>query len=123
MLNDLKTGEMDVQTIALVGFGEPLFNSRTHDMAALGRRLFPRAHIYLDTNANFGKRRAEEIADCGLNEIRLGIDGIDQASYSGYRKNGNFQKAFAFAAQPRSGPVSGSRAMADHVASYPAAAK
>jgi molybdenum cofactor biosynthesis enzyme MoaA len=66
-------------------------------MASLGRRLFPRAHLYLDTNANFGTRRAEEIADCGLNEIRLGIDGMDQTTYGGYRKSGNFEKAFAFA--------------------------
>jgi Radical SAM superfamily len=97
MLNELNAGKMTIRNIAFVGFGEPLFNSRTHDMAALGRRLFPDARLYLDTNGNFGERRAEEIADCGLNEIRLGIDGIDQTTYVGYRKNGNFQKAFAFA--------------------------
>ena len=97
VLHDIQSAKIDLLTIALVGFGEPLFNSRTHDMAALGRALFPTAHIYLDTNGNFGTRRADELADCGINEIRLGLDGVDQASYEGYRKKGNFAKALAFA--------------------------
>lgn len=97
MMAQLIEARINVNSIALVGFGEPLFNSRTHDMAALGRRLYPAARIYMDTNGNFGERRAEEIADCGLDEIRLGIDGVDQPTYVGYRRNGNFTKAFAFA--------------------------
>jgi len=97
LLGDISGAKLNVAAIALVGFGEPLFNSRTPDMARAGRRLFPNAHIYLDTNANFGEKRARELADCGLNEIRLGLDGSDQASYSTYRKNGNFAKALGFA--------------------------
>jgi molybdenum cofactor biosynthesis enzyme MoaA len=84
-------------SVALVGFGEPLFNSRCHDMARLARELFPSARIFMDTNGNFGDRRATEIADCGLSDIRLGIDGCDQESYVAYREKGSFAKAYAFA--------------------------
>ncbi len=83
--------------VAFVGYGEPLFIPGVHDMARLCRQLFPRARIFMDTNANFGDRRAEEISDCGLDEIRLGIDGCDQAVYVAYREGGDFAKAYAFA--------------------------
>jgi hypothetical protein len=83
--------------LALVGFGEPLFHSRVPDMARLGRALFPNSNIFLDTNGNFGRQRAEEIADCGLNEIRLALDGVDQTSYEAYRRAGDFKRAFQFA--------------------------
>lgn len=95
-LREIHAAGLSVRNLALVGFGEPLFNDRTPDMARLGRELFPKAHIYIDTNANFGKRRAAELADCGLSEIRLGIDGVDQASYGAYRRNGEFERAIQF---------------------------
>src|ERR1700674_4483526 len=96
MVHDLKAAGLPVGTLALVGFGEPLFNNDTPRMASKTRELFPNAHIFLDTNANFGGRRAKEIANCGLTEIRLSLDGIDQESYVGYRVGGNFQKALGF---------------------------
>lgn len=96
-LGELHRAGLLASNIAFVGFGEPLFNSRLPDMARLGRALFPAAHLYTDTNANFGTRRAEEIADCGLDDIRLGIDGCDQASYVAYRVSGDFAKAYSFA--------------------------
>jgi molybdenum cofactor biosynthesis enzyme MoaA len=95
-LYEIKGAGLSLRTLALVGFGEPLFNSRTPDMARLGRELFPDASIYVDTNANFGKRRAQELADCGLNVIRLALDGIDEDSYQLYRRNGNFAQALQF---------------------------
>jgi hypothetical protein len=96
LLREIAAAGLLVRRLALVGFGEPLFNSRTPDMARLGRELFPKAFIYVDTNANFGKRRAQEVANCGLNEIRLALDGIDQASYEPYRRNGEFDRALEF---------------------------
>jgi hypothetical protein len=96
-LNSIHKAGLRLRHLALVGFGEPLFHARTPDMARLGRALFPDANIFLDTNANFGKRRAEEIADCGLSEIRLALDGVDQTSYEAYRRAGDFNRAFRFA--------------------------
>jgi molybdenum cofactor biosynthesis enzyme MoaA len=95
-LYEVHAAGLSLRALALVGFGEPLFNSRTPDMARLGRELFPKAHIVIDTNANFGKRRAEEIASCGVNVIRLALDGVDEDSYQPYRRNGNFSQALQF---------------------------
>lgn len=97
VLRELGESELGIACVAFVGFGEPLFNSRTPDMVRLARSVAPAANLFLDTNGNFGERRAVELADCGLDEIRLGLDGMDQESYVGYRKSGNFAKAFAFA--------------------------
>ena len=103
-LREIKSAGLTVDLIALVGFGEPLFNSRTPDMARLGRELFPSADIFLDTNANFGTKSAEELANCGLSRIRLSIDGVDQELYEPYRRNGEFNRAIEF-----------SRALADAI--------
>jgi uncharacterized radical SAM superfamily Fe-S cluster-containing enzyme len=97
MMHDLKGGTIPVASVAFVGFGEPLFNSRLPDMARLSRALFPQARIFVDTNCNFGTKRAAEMADCGLSDIRMGIDGSNQENYAVYRESGNFDKAFAFA--------------------------
>ena len=95
-LREVHRAGLSLRNLALVGFGEPLFNSRTPDMARLARELYPNAHIFVDTNANFGKRRAEELADCGINEIRLAMDGVDQASYEIYRQKGKFDRVLQF---------------------------
>jgi hypothetical protein len=97
ILRDIHRSDLYLTRLALVGFGEPLFNSRTPDMARFARELFPNAFIYVDTNGNFGKRRAEELADCGINEVRIALDGVDQPSYAPYRRNGEFDRALQFA--------------------------
>ena len=96
-LREIHRAGLSLRNLALVGFGEPLFNSRTPDMARLARDLFPNAHIFVDTNGNFGKRRAEELANCGINEVRLALDGVNQKSYEAYRRNGEFARALQFA--------------------------
>jgi hypothetical protein len=95
-LREIHRAGLSLRHLALVGFGEPLFNSRTPDMARIARELFPNAFIFVDTNGNFGKRRAEELANCGINEVRLALDGIDQASYAPYRRSGDFSQALQF---------------------------
>src|ERR1700674_5873233 len=99
LLREIAEAGVAIASVAFVGYAEPLFNSRTPDMVRMARTIAPAAHLYLDTNANFGERRAEELSDCGLDEIRLGLDGMDQDSYATYRENGDFAKAFAFARQ------------------------
>ncbi|MBF0168527.1 MAG: twitch domain-containing radical SAM protein [Alphaproteobacteria bacterium] len=96
MLLDLKERGILVGNIALVGFGEPLFHPRIGDLARMARRAFPDAHIYIDTNGNFGPKKALEIANCGLNKVNVAIDGVDQRSYEMYRRGGNFEKVIAF---------------------------
>jgi molybdenum cofactor biosynthesis enzyme MoaA len=95
-LREIHAAGLKVRHLALVGFGEPMFHGRIPEMAQLGRELFPDAFIFVDTNANFGKRRAIEVASCGISEIRLALDGVDQDSYVAYRRNGEFDKALQF---------------------------
>lgn len=99
VIHEFAAEKVPIGSIAFVGFGEPLFNSDLPKMARLSRKLLPKVHMYMDTNCNFGTKRAREIANCGLNEIRLSLDGATQASYARYRKKGDFKKAFAFAKQ------------------------
>ncbi|MCJ2142943.1 radical SAM protein [Methylobacterium sp. E-066] len=94
---DFHGSEQVVGGFAFVGYGEPLFNSEVPKMVRLARDLFPHSSIYLDTNCNFGPKRAIEIADCGFSEIRMALDGSNQEAYVQYRESGNFKKAFAFA--------------------------
>jgi uncharacterized radical SAM superfamily Fe-S cluster-containing enzyme len=96
MINELKQANININRLAFVGFGEPLFNSEIPKMVSFAREVYPEAYIFIDTNANFASKRAIEIANCGFSEIRIGLDGSDQDSYEAYRKNGNFDKAFNF---------------------------
>lgn len=96
MLSEIKSTSINIKVVAFVGFGEPLFNSQLPAMARLVRSLYPDCYIYLDTNANFGIKRADEISNCGINEIRLALDGVDQVTYETYRKGGDFNRAIIF---------------------------
>lgn len=97
-LMELAAANVVVDAVALVGFGEPLLNLELASFALLGRKYFPDATIYIDTNANFPEQRAEELANCGLDKINLALDGVDQESYVRYRRDGKFDKALRFAA-------------------------
>ena len=97
MMHELKESNVPVGNIVFAGFGEPLFNIDLPQMAALARKTYPASHISLDTNANFETKKAEEIANCGWDLIRLALDGADQVSYSAYRIKGDFQLATNFA--------------------------
>ena len=41
MLHEIKAAGLALRHLALVGFGEPMFNTRTPTLARLGRQLFP----------------------------------------------------------------------------------
>ena len=96
MLHELKEAGVKVGNLVFAGFGEPLFNKDVPKMVYLARELYPASHISLDTNGNFGSEKAMEIATCGLNQVRLALDGADQESYSAYRAGGDFQMAIQF---------------------------
>lgn len=96
MISELKAEGVEVGNIVFAGFGEPLFNKKISQMVRLARELYPQSHLSLDTNCNFSEEKAKEIADCGLDQIRLALDGADQESYSAYRVNGNFSMAIQF---------------------------
>lgn len=97
MLHELKESEIHVGNVVFAGFGEPLFNNNLSDMVRHARTLYPESHLSLDTNCNFSAEKAREIADCGLDQVRLALDGADQQSYEKYRVKGDFSRAIKFA--------------------------
>jgi wyosine [tRNA(Phe)-imidazoG37] synthetase (radical SAM superfamily) len=96
MLSDFSYGGVSIDLIDIQGHGEPLMNSRINDIIKISRSYYPKTKISLTTNANFVFN--QDLAKSGLSEITFAIDGYDQNSYSAYRKNGSFDKAFKFMA-------------------------
>jgi pyruvate-formate lyase-activating enzyme len=96
-MKEIRDSNIKVAVIGFIGYGEPLFNPYICQMSQLARKLFPESLIFVDTNANHSARKARNLANCGLDEVRMGIDGIDQVSYEKYRERGNFDKSIKFA--------------------------
>lgn len=74
--------------------GEPLLNRQLPEMvrAAHQRRLF----TMLSTNAQLlSKEVAVALADAGLDQIIVSMDGLSQATYEHYRQGGSLEKALA----------------------------
>lgn len=94
ILSDLSSKGIKIDNIDLQGHGEPLMNTKINDIIQLSKFYYPNTKISLTTNANF--IFSQELAQSGLSEITFAIDGYDQNSYSAYRKNGSFEKAFKF---------------------------
>jgi len=96
-MEEIRDSNIKVAVIGFIGYGEPLFNPYICQMSQLARNLFPESLIFIDTNANHSPRKARNLADCGVDEVRMGIDGVDQVSYVKYREQGNFDKCIKFA--------------------------
>lgn len=78
-------------SVSLTGWGEPLLNLQ---FAELVRRL-KKHEIWVETSTNLSlplsDERIEELVSCGLDSVRLSIDGVTQDVYERYRKNGNLE--------------------------------
>jgi organic radical activating enzyme len=76
-------------SVSLTGWGEPLLNRQ---FSGLVRRL-KKYEIWAETSTNLSlplsDARIDELVTCGLDSMRLSIDGATQAVYEQYRKNGN----------------------------------
>jgi MoaA/NifB/PqqE/SkfB family radical SAM enzyme len=76
-------------SVSLTGWGEPLLNLQFPELV---RRL-KKYEIWVETSTNLSlplsNERIEELVSCGLDSMRLSIDGATQTVYERYRKNGN----------------------------------
>ena len=95
-LKELRESQFNVGYIAFCGNGEPVFNPHLPDMIRFARKHFPESFITLDTNANFKPKIGKLLANCGLTQINLALDGVAQQSYEKYRKKGDFNKSMRF---------------------------
>ncbi|MBW2524237.1 MAG: radical SAM protein [Deltaproteobacteria bacterium] len=93
-LRSLRAERFKLKTIEYCGQGEPLSHPEFHELAALGRRYFPRARQRLITNGNFDYQAATRGLE--LDEIYVSCDGVRQRSYEQYRRKGSVERALKF---------------------------
>ena len=95
VVDDLAAHDIAVREVWFSGRGEPLMNP---DFAAMVRhaKQVLGARVTAHTNGNFGFR--DELATCGLDEIEIAFDGVDQETYARYRRGGRLERVERFAA-------------------------
>jgi len=94
IIADLKDADITVDLIEFQGHGEPLMNKGVWQMVGDARQAYPDSEIRIVTNSNFPF--ADHMVSSGVSEMVFAIDGIDQASYTRYRRGGSFERAYAF---------------------------
>lgn len=76
--------------IDLVNWGEPFLNEQIFEMIKYAKQHH--LDIKIDTNMNhFDEQAAEKLVLSGLDKIVVSIDGLNEETYSKYRRGGNFQ--------------------------------
>ena len=78
-----------VETISIGTKHEALLNDNIFLMTKYLHNKYPDTDINLLSNFNFNYN-TEDIIKSGITNIIIGLDGIDQESYSKYRVGGNF---------------------------------
>ena len=77
-----------------IGLGvnhEPLLNNNIFDIIKFINNRNKKINITLSTNFTLSNKfKIETIVESGIRDIFIGLDGIDQESYSKYRVGGNF---------------------------------
>jgi wyosine [tRNA(Phe)-imidazoG37] synthetase (radical SAM superfamily) len=94
IISDFSRNGINVKNLFIAGRGEPLMNKETYKMIRYFKACFPEGKARLDTNGNVEFK--DDILHCGLDMISFSIDGTNQTSYSKYRRNGDFNKAYTF---------------------------
>jgi wyosine [tRNA(Phe)-imidazoG37] synthetase (radical SAM superfamily) len=94
VVDDLMRHEMPVELVQYSGFGEPQMSPVLPELVRHAKRRL-RCPSVCDTNANFEFN--EEILHCGLDELKLAMDGSNQESYVRYRRRGRFDRVLRFA--------------------------
>jgi radical SAM protein with 4Fe4S-binding SPASM domain len=79
-----------LETVSFGWSGEPLINRELHSMIAMTRASG--AESYVSTNGLLLERDCEELLDAGLDQLRVCLDGIDQAMAEKYRVGTDFTR-------------------------------
>jgi hypothetical protein len=82
-----------IELVIFEGRGDPLNNKDMGELVRITKRHFPMAFTSITTHGNFPFR--PWIMDCGLDLLRLSVDGAFQENYATYRVGGNLEKALA----------------------------
>lgn len=77
--------------IRLENWGEPLLNDFIFEMIEYANRK--KISTSLNTNLSFiDKQKAERLILCGLNHIKISLDGASAETYLKYRRQGDFKR-------------------------------
>jgi pyruvate-formate lyase-activating enzyme len=95
LIDELHAHAIPVREIWFSGRGEPLMNPDFAAMVRYGKERLG-SRVTAHTNGNFAFR--DELASCGLDEIEIAFDGVDQESYARYRRGGRLERVARFAA-------------------------
>jgi radical SAM protein with 4Fe4S-binding SPASM domain len=89
IINDLRSY---LYNINLYFQGEPMLHPRFFDFLEISSCL----KTTISTNGHFlSEENAEKLARSGLNRIIVSLDGMDSATYSLYRRGGNFENVIS----------------------------
>jgi wyosine [tRNA(Phe)-imidazoG37] synthetase (radical SAM superfamily) len=94
VLVDMAKHRIKVGHFQVEGHGEPLMNKDIWNLIALIRKYNPTSSIAITTNAHAVFK--PKMLESGLDEIIFSVDGVDQETYSAYRRGGDFNKAITF---------------------------
>jgi wyosine [tRNA(Phe)-imidazoG37] synthetase (radical SAM superfamily) len=82
----------DTRTVGFVNYGEQFLHPDFITMIKHARFMLPDTLIFSDSNGTLlnDDTLLQGLAESGLDELRLSVDGCDQKSYEVYRRGGNF---------------------------------
>jgi putative metalloenzyme radical SAM/SPASM domain maturase len=84
----------EIESVNIIGIGEPLLNENVIEMIRLGKEhLPPDGTFSLTTNATLiDDKTAEQLVSSGLDDIVVSIDGATPATFNDIRKDASFDQ-------------------------------
>jgi putative metalloenzyme radical SAM/SPASM domain maturase len=86
----------ELESVNVIGIGEPLLNENIIEMIRLGKKHLPANGIFsITTNATLiDEKMAKELVNSGLDDIVVSIDGAIPATFNDIRKKATFDEVF-----------------------------
>lgn len=88
-VHSIRDHGMSVKWMYFSGRGEPTLHNRLWEMVGLAKRELD-TNFLVNTNGN--APYSDAIVDCGLDKIKIAIDGVDQKTYEHYRRGGKLER-------------------------------
>ena len=87
----------ELESVNVIGIGEPLLNDNIIEMIRLGKKhLPPKGTFSITTNATLiDDRMAKELVSSGLDDIVISVDGATPATFNDIRKKATFNEVMS----------------------------
>jgi molybdenum cofactor biosynthesis enzyme MoaA len=87
-------GIHEIHFVHFEGRGDPLATPSLGKLVELAKQYYPRSFVGATTHGSY--RYRQWLVECGLDFLRVSVDGATPESYSKYRIGGDFHKVMAF---------------------------